>query len=152
MDNYPTQQKGGHKYGPDTPEQARKLCKLGATDMDLADFFGVVKSTINMWKVKHPEFNDALVLGKDAADKNVEQSLYHRAIGYSHPDVDIKVIDGQIVQTEIIKHYPPDTKAAVTWLYNRKRDDWSIKPGAEQTQPDTEITINLVDAKKPDAD
>lgn len=38
-------------------DQAYKLCLLGATDKDLADFFEVVEDTINEWKKKHPQFS-----------------------------------------------------------------------------------------------
>ena len=37
-------------------EQAYKLCLLGATDADLADFFGVDEDTINLWKRTHKDF------------------------------------------------------------------------------------------------
>lgn len=30
--------------------------------------------------------------------------LFDKAVGYSHPDVDIRVIDGVIVKTELVKH------------------------------------------------
>ena len=70
--------------------------------------------------------------GKDSADEQVAQSLYNRAIGYSHPDVDIRVLkdpSGQqyVVQTPIVKHYPPDTQAAVWWLKNRQGAHWREK-------------------------
>ena len=37
-------------------EQARKLCQLGATDEDLADFFQVAIRTIANWKASQPGF------------------------------------------------------------------------------------------------
>ena len=73
----------------------------------------------------------SLKVGKDIPDQNVERSLYQRAIGYSHPDVDIRVVDGDVVQTEIVKHYPPDTTAAIFWLKNRKPKDWRDKQEVE---------------------
>ena len=38
------------KYKAEYAEQARKLCLLGATDMEMADFFEVSEFTINKWK------------------------------------------------------------------------------------------------------
>lgn len=105
-------------------EQAEKLCKLGFTDAELGEFFEVTETTINNWKIKHPEFFESIRKGKDLADADVAEKLYQRATGYSHPDVDIKVIDGEIVQTELIKHYPPDTAAAIIWLKNRQKVKW----------------------------
>lgn len=121
------------KYKPEFVEQARKLVQLGATDAELADFFEVAISTVSLWKVQHEEFSEALKLGKEISDKRVEESLYHRAMGYSHEDTDIRVIDGCVVETPIIKHYPPDTTAAIFWLKNRKPTDWRDKRDIEHS-------------------
>jgi hypothetical protein len=118
-------------YKPEYAEQARKLCELGATDKDLAEFFKVKYRTIQNWKIDHEEFLHSLKLGKDIPDQNVERSLYQRATGYSHPDTDIKVVDGKIVRTEVTKHYPPDTTAMIFWLKNRKPKDWRDKQEVE---------------------
>ena len=89
--------KGGRptEYRPEYNEQARKLCLLGATDAQLADFFGVSETTINNWKLAHPEFLESLKAGKEKADALVAHALYHRAIGYKHDAVKIlTVADG----------------------------------------------------------
>lgn len=112
------------KYKAEYCEQAAKLCALGATDAQMADFFGVAVSTIALWKVQHPEFSDAIKVPKEQADDRVEQSLYRRACGYEHDEVDIRVIEGQIVKTELRKVYPPDAVAAMFWLKNRRSDKW----------------------------
>ena len=107
------------KYKKQNCEQARKLCLLGYTDKQLADFFEVAESTIHKWKLDHPEFSESIKKGKVVADGNVADSLYNRALGYSHPDVHISNYQGEITETEITKHYPPDTAAAFIWLKNR---------------------------------
>ena len=112
------------KYDENYNEQAYKLCLLGATDKDLADFFNVCEATINNWKLEHPTFLESLKMGKQSADANVAMSLYKRATGYDAPDVDIKVIENQIVQTPLIKHYPPDPTSMIFWLKNRRSKDW----------------------------
>ena len=43
-------------FRPEFAEQAFKLCLLGATDADLADFFHVSEQTVNAWKKAHPDF------------------------------------------------------------------------------------------------
>lgn len=113
--------------------EARSLCEAGATDQDLAEHFGVCRRTITSWISRRPEFANAVRAGKEPADERVLRSLYHRALGYSHPDVDIRVIDGQVVQTEIIKHYPPDTVACIFWLKNRRPAEWRDKQDHEHT-------------------
>jgi hypothetical protein len=109
---------------PEMVEQARKLCEFGATDKELADFLKVDVATIYRWKLDSPEFCEALKLGKEAADERVEKSLYHRAIGYSHPAVKIFNDEGEPLLVDYIEHYPPDTTAAIFWLKNRKRAEW----------------------------
>lgn len=139
------------KYDPaKTPEQAYKLCLLGATDKELADFFGVAESTLNKWKVDYPEFSEALNRGKVEADARVAQSLYHRALGYEHPDTDIRVVNGEIVITPTIKRYPPDTAAAIFWLKNRQRGKWRDKIEHDHgVQPDMSMSPMRIEIVAP---
>jgi len=115
------------KYKLEYVAQAAKLCQLGATDAQLADFFEVSLSTISLWKVEHTEFSDAIKIPKDQANERVAQSLYRRAMGYEHDEVDIKVVDKEIVITPIRKYYPPDSTAMIFWLKNRQPDQWRDK-------------------------
>jgi hypothetical protein len=114
-------------YKPEYADQASKLCALGATDRELADFFKVAESTLNLWKLKHKEFSESLKLGKEVADERVENSLYHRAVGYSHPDVHISNFQGAVTVTPIVKHYAPDPTSCIFWLKNRRAKDWRDK-------------------------
>lgn len=124
------------EYKIEYNDQAEKLCKLGFTDAELGVFFEVEESTINNWKIRYPEFLESIKKGKDLADAEVASKLYHRATGYSHEDVDIKVIEGQIVQTPLTKHYPPDTAAAIIWLKNRQKAKWRDRYEAEVKFPE----------------
>lgn len=124
------------KYKPDYAEQAIKLCMLGMTDAEMASFFEVSESTLNLWKEVHPEFSESIKKGKAAADADVASRLYHRAMGYDHPEDDIRVVSGEIVITPTIKHYPPDTTAGIFWLKNRQRDKWRDKVETEVTGKD----------------
>lgn len=114
-------------FKPEVVEQARKLCELGATDVEMADFFQVAVSTFYLWKNKHPEFSEALKAGKAAADERVERSLYHKAIGYSFDSEKVFQHQGQIVRAPVREHVPPDTTAMIFWLKNRRPEDWRDK-------------------------
>ena len=143
------------KYKKEYAEQARKLCLLGATDSEMADFFNVDERTINRWKNDFPEFCQSIKKGKLLADANVTDRLYQRAMGYEAPDVDIRVIDGQIIETPLTKYYPPNTPAAIFWLKNRRPQTWRDKPEvAEQNEEvaPVKVVVEVKDARKSDAD
>ena len=124
------------KYDPKMIEQARKLCELGATDREVADFFEISESTLNLWKGLHPEFSESLKVGKTAADERVIQSLYRRATGYVHDAVKIAVnSQGEVTQVPFVEHYPPDTTAAIFWLKNRRKEEWRDRVENEHMGP-----------------
>lgn len=121
------------KFSPEYVHQVEKLCKLGATDDGLAEFFEVTVSTINLWKQKHPEFSESLKRGKITADSAVAASLYKRAVGYSHPAVKIFNNQGEPLVVDYTEHYPPDTTACIFWLKNRQPQLWRDR--IEQSGP-----------------
>lgn len=118
-------------YRPEFAEQAKKLCTLGATDIELADFFKVTRDSIWRWSQTFPEFSDALKAGKEAADERVERSLYAKAIGYTHDAVKILQHDGAPVIVPYREHVAPDTTAAIFWLKNRRPKQWRDKQDAD---------------------
>lgn len=135
------------KYKPEYCEQAEKLCRLGATDIEIADFFDVEVRTLYRWKGEHEAFCQALKAGKEISDERVERSLFARANGYEHDEVDIRVVDKAIVQTPIRKYYPPDTTAAIFWLKNRRPDLWREKVDHTLANPDgsaLNLTVQFV--------
>ena len=111
-------------YRPEYAVQAEKLCKLGATTPEVADFFEVSAKTIERWAAAHDEFCRALKSGKGEADDRVERSLYHRAIGYTYDAVKIFNASGEPLIVPYTEHVPPDTTAAIFWLKNRRKDQW----------------------------
>lgn len=121
-------------YKEEYANQALKLCLLGATDKELANFFSVSEQTLNKWKKDFPEFIESLKKGKSIADANVASKLYNRAIGYDFEEkhFDLKRQDkdspSQLVETKRIKkHMPADTTAAIFWLKNRQPEKWRDK-------------------------
>lgn len=137
------------KYQPEYAEQARKLCLLGSTDKELADFFEVAESTLNLWKLEHADFSESIKKGKSQADADVADRLYQRAMGYEHPEVDIRVIDHEVIMTPITKIYAPDPTAAIFWLKNRQKAKWRDRieqeiTGADGGALDMNLTVSFV--------
>jgi hypothetical protein len=118
-------------FRPEYADQARELCELGATDMELAEFFGVDVRTIYNWKHSHPSFFQALKVGKEALDDRVERSLYQRAVGYSFNSEKVFHHQGVITRAKTIEHVPPDPSAALLWLKNRRGGAWRDKQEVE---------------------
>ena len=131
------------KYKKEYNEQAFKLCLLGATDKELANFFEVDEATINRWKEQYPEFCKSLKAGKDEADSVIAQKLYHRAKGYECPDIITATHQGMITDIkQVVKHYPPDTTAAIFWLKNRQPSKWRDK---QEVQHSGNVGVTIVD-------
>lgn len=122
----PLQKRRYGSYQPWMIKEAQELVgKLGARNVDLAEFFGVCEATIDNWIQRKREFNIAVRKGRLEAQLKVSQALYHKAIGYSHPDVHISNYKGEITVTDITKHYPPDAYAAHKYLTIMFRDVWA---------------------------
>ncbi len=123
-------------YKSEYEHQAFVLAEKGFTDKDVAAVFNVSEQTVNNWKKQFPQFFESLKSGKAIADQKVVQSLYQRALGYSHPDVHISTHLGIAVITDTIKHYPPDVTACIFWLKNRDKKNWRDKIDHELGGPD----------------
>lgn len=114
-------------FKPEFVKQAEKLSKLGATDMQLADFFEVTVATLNNWKLRYPQFFASLKTAKAEADKSVERSLFNRAVGYSFDAVKIMQDKGKPVMVPFREHVPPDPTSCIFWLKNRQPQAWRDK-------------------------
>lgn len=121
-------------------EQARKLCLLGYTDVQLADFFNVCEATINNWKIEYPLFLESLRKGKDIADAEVVSSFYRKATGFKEKETKVFCHEGCIITEDVDKYYPPDTAAAFIWLKNRQGGKWKDKT---ETESDNKLEIKL---------
>lgn len=142
------------KYRPEFAEQARKLCLLGATDGELADFFDVCEATVNNWKAQHPAFLESMRAGKMVADAEVADSLYKRATG-EHVQLEkvVKNSEGHFEAIRYKSYIPGDPNAAFKWLLNRRRQNWSDKSQVELSGNVTVSKVErvIVDPANPDS-
>jgi hypothetical protein len=113
------------KYRKEFAAIAKAMCKLGATDYDLAQEFEVATSTIWRWCSKYLEFCSAIKVEKAAYDDRVERSLAQRALGYSYHAEKPFQYQGEVMKVQYVEHVPPDVAAAKFWLLNRRRAQWS---------------------------
>lgn len=123
-------------YRPSHCAKAIKFLQAGATDMELAGLFGVNYTTVYDWKHRHPEFAQAIKIGRELADERVVASLYHRAVGYNHQAVKIFNSEGVPLVVPYEEHVPPDISACVFWLKNRRPKEWRDRVVQEISGPD----------------
>lgn len=138
------------EYKEEYAEQARKLCLLGYTDKQLADFFNVAESTINNWKLKHPGFVESIKKGKAIADIEVVESLFKRATGFEYTEVEAKESGGRASKKVTKKVVPPDTTAAIFWLKNRQSKTWRDKQEIDHSSTDGSMSPKLMTDKELD--
>ena len=116
------------------PEGLLKLegwARDGLTDEQIAENIGISRSTLNSWKAKYPDISDTLKRGKEVVDRQVENALLKRALGYEYTEVTreyIPEVGKMTVTKEVTKQVVPDTTAQIFWLKNRKPGDWRDKP------------------------
>jgi hypothetical protein len=96
----------------------------GATDAQVAAYYGVSRQSLATWKRENIEFFRVFKDNKKVADDNVEKALYDRAVGYEVIETKVFVDKGEALFVEVVKHIPPDVQAARYWLNNRKPEQW----------------------------
>lgn len=112
------------KFRKEFVKQVERLTKLGATDVEIADFFGVNVLTIYRWKHDYPSFCKAMGRGKELADQMVEDRLFARAVGFAQPATKIMQHDGVPITVYYTERFPPDVSAGIFWLKNRRSGAW----------------------------
>ncbi len=86
-------------YSEEWCEFVTQMGRLGCTEGQIADYMGISKKTLELWKREHPEFKQALREGRDLSDMHVVNALYEKAL-------------------------KGDTTAMIFWLKNRQPDRW----------------------------
>ena len=126
--------KGKYEYWL-TPEGLLKIegwARDGLTDEQIAKNIGVSVSTLNNWKIKYVEILESLKRGKEVVDRQVENALLKRALGYTYEEI---TYEGGVETKRVVKEVVPDTTAQIFWLKNRKRETWTDRQNIEISQP-----------------
>lgn len=109
------------------PEGLLKLegwARDGLTDEQIASNMGVCRDTLIRWKKEHSDISDTLKRGKEVIDRQVENALLKRALGYRYEEVTIE--HGNETK-RVTKEVVPDVTAQIFWLKNRKPTIWRDK-------------------------
>lgn len=119
------------RFEPEMCDQAHNYCLLGATNDDLADFFGVHPSTIDRWIAAHVEFRDAVKRGRVVADSRVARGLFDRAVGYERKIERVMIVRGEPKPVASTVYYPPNVQACIFWLRNRRPGTWGDRSATQ---------------------
>lgn len=74
----------------------------GLTDEQISENMGIAPKTLYRWKDNYSQICQALKKGKEVVDRQVENALFKRAIGYEYTERTAKVVDRDkdIVESE----------------------------------------------------
>ena len=124
----------------------------GLTELQIAGKMGISERSLTDWKDRFSAISAALKKGKAPVDREVENALLKRALGYDYEETITEVEDLGGGKTKkhvrkVTRHVAPDTTAQIFWLKNRKPKQWREK--VESTvNIDTEDLSPLVELLK----
>ena len=139
--------KGKYEYWL-TPEGLIKLegwARDGLTDKQISHNMGISEATLYNWKKNHLEILESLKKGKEVVDRQVENALLKRALGYEYTETKTKEEGGVITEvTTTVKEVVPDVTAQIFWLKNRKPDKWKDKREEEPPEGGGVVIVNNI--------
>lgn len=100
--------------------KAETLAAQGLNMEQIADCLGISYDTLNERRKEFSEFSVSIKRGQAKGIGILTNKLFERGKGFSHPEEKIFCNkDGDVTRVETMKHYPPDTTAAIFYLKNR---------------------------------
>lgn len=132
----------------------------GLIDKQIAKNIGISEQTLCVWKKNYPSLSESLKRGKEVVDRQVENSLFERALGGTREvrktfKVKEKYYDDhgklcekeKLVQATDEVYIPGDTTAQIFWLKNRKPDRWRDKREVEDRSAVDKLDMILAEMK-----
>lgn len=105
------------------------LAMRGMSNRAICQFLGIPANTFSVIGRKFPEVSEALANGQLMSLMRVENALFRRAIGFEYEEISEETgIDAEgrewSKEKTTTKFIPPDTQAALAFLYNRAPERW----------------------------
>lgn len=155
--------KGKYEYWL-TPEGLLKLegwARDGLTDEQIAENIRINPATLYEWKKKYPKISEALKRGKEVVDRQVENALLKRALGYTYnEDKYISVPMDEVEYSEKLHEYmnryklnhPEATDDELMLVRERfpKTKEVLAERKVKEVAPDTTAQIFWLKNRKPD--
>lgn len=106
----------------------------GLTDEQIAKNLGISKVSLYKYIDIHHELFELLKKNKSIVDREVENALLKRALGYEYEEVTKEQVLNpdtgkfELKTTKVVtKQVAPDNTAQIFWLKNRKPAEWRDK-------------------------
>jgi hypothetical protein len=99
-----------------------KWLKEGMTEYSIAEQLGIHRHSLMKYKEEEKDLIDIFTRARTERNCLVMHKMYEKAVGYEHKDLFIAQYQGEIVEKEINKYYPPDVNAADLYLRNNSED------------------------------
>jgi len=146
------QKDGGSLYKPDYVDIASRLISAGFSQADLAYAFCVNDKTIHRWRKSHPEFDAAIIEGKEGQKKRLVAKAMQGAGGYEYKTskrVLTRNAEGRILKDEVrefVNHQPINHNLIIWLLCNISRQlgdgEWQSKHTIEVDQKNVTLKID----------
>ncbi len=119
-------------YSPDVYKAIAELLKYGYNFAQIAQQLQLTEKKLNLWLRRYPDLAELMRCVTDPIDNQVEAALLKRALGYEQQEVYCEdIVDkksGEVLEElkrkTVIKQVPPDVRAAMAWLQNRRPQRW----------------------------
>ena len=102
----------------------------GLSEEQIAHNMGIARFTLSEWKKKFPVLSDTIKKGKEVVDREVENAMLKRALGYEYDEVTQEPVtdkDTGVTEMRVTKQIVPDVTAQIFWLKNRKPNEFRDK-------------------------
>lgn len=155
--------KGKYEYWL-TPEGLLRLggwARDGLTDEQIAHNMGISRSTLSEWCKKYPDISDTLKMGKEIVDRQVENALLKRALGYTYnEDKYISVPMSEVEYAEKLHEYmnkykfehpeATDDELMLVKMSFPKTKTQLVERKVKEVVPDTTAQIFWLKNRKPE--
>lgn len=115
---------------------------------------GVTENTLKRWRMRSEELDEAIRQTDELTNAKVERSLLERALGYEEVVVEEELVEGELrVTRRTTRRIPPDTKAALSWLFSRRPDRWRAQQAPldstkEELEAVRDVVVSITEAAR----
>lgn len=130
----------------------RGWAREGLTPRAIAGRMGIGLRTLERWRRKYPDIAQALTGTREVVDRQVEDALLQRALGYETVERRVEVsAKGERKEVSTVKQVGPDVSAISLWLKKRRPDLWGEGDNGGEL-PETNLLALLGELEKGELD